>query len=238
MNTTQKVIFTMIIVQLLGILILSHVPVSNLAVKGVAKYSLIATIFAASFFPKKPTSIHKILGLAIVFLFIGDFFLVFLWNILGEGPLYVKIAGQLAFLSAYVCLIWVYTRKFKFAIKDILAALPVLAVLVPILLILLPRVSAEMLVISLVFALVVSFMAWRAICTVYGAYYIKKVAIRFAIAGFLMFLSDMGVAFIFFYPGMENVPLLENEVWITYIPAWALILLSIFEEKLLNERAS
>jgi len=235
MSTTQKVVFTMIMIELLGILVLSHVPVNNLAVKGVAKYSLIATIFAASFFPTKPTRIHKILGLAIIFLFIGDFFLVFLWNVLGEGPLYVKIAGQLAFLSAYICLIWVYTRKFKFAVKDILASLPILAVLIPILIILLPRVSSEMLIISLFFALVVSFMAWRAICTVYNGYFINKVAIRFAIAGFLMFLSDMGVAFIFFYPGMENVPLLENEVWITYIPAWALILINIFEEKLLIE---
>jgi hypothetical protein len=238
MNLTQKVIFAMLMVLLTGILVLSHVPVDNLAAKGVAKYALIATIFTASLFATKPTRIHKILGLAIIFLFIGDFFLVFLWNVLSNFSdilLIVKICGMAGFLSGYVCLIWVYTRRFSFAIKDILAAIPVLAVVIPVLIILVPRVSGAFLIFALVFALVVSFMAWSAICTLRRGYYSKKVAVRFALAGFLMFLSDMGVAFIMFYPGMENFPWLENEVWITYIPAWTLILITTYEDNLLKE---
>jgi hypothetical protein len=54
-------------------------------------------------------------------------------------------------------------------------------------------------------------------------------------AGFLMLLSDMGVAFVMFYPGMQsNVPWLENEIWITYVPAWTLVFINLLEEKLVN----
>jgi hypothetical protein len=241
MNLTQRVIFAMLMVLLTGILVLSHVPVDNLAAKGVAKYALIATIFTASLFAMKPTRIHKVLGLAIIFLFIGDFFLVFLWNVLSNYSdilLIVKICGMAGFLSGYVCLIWVYTRKFSFVAKDILATIPVLIVVVPVLIILVPLVSGAFLIFALIFALGVSFMAWSAICTLRRGYYTKKVAVRFALAGFLMFLSDMGVAFIMFYPGMENFPWLENEVWITYIPAWTLILVTTFEDNLLNEHTN
>jgi hypothetical protein len=239
MNLTQKVIFAMLMVLLAGVLVLSHVPVDNLAAKGVAKYALIATIFTASLFAAKPTRIHKILGLGIVFLLIGDFFLVLLWNVFTNSPdilFVVKICGMAGFLSGYACLIWVYTRKFRFAAKDILAAIPVLIVVIPVLVILVPHVSQAMFIFACFFALAVSFMAWRAICTIHGGYYTKKIAIRFALDGYLMFLSDMGVAFIMFYPGMENFPWLENEVWITYIPAWALILITTYEEKLLIEQ--
>lgn len=48
-----------------------------------------------------------------------------------------------------------------------------------------------------------------------------------------MLLSDMGVAFVFFYPGLvHNAPWLENEIWITYVPAWTLVLTNLLEEKL------
>lgn len=237
MNLTQRVVFSMVMVLLLGVLVLSHIPVDNLAAKGVAKYALIATIFTASLFSAKPTRIHKLLGLAIVFLLIGDCFLVLLWNVFSNSPgilFFIKIFGMIGFLSGYACLIWVYTRKFDFAAKDILAAIPVLVIVIPVSIILVPLASEGMRIFAIFFALIVSFMAWCAICTIRRGYYSQKVAIRFALAGFLMFLSDMGVAFIMFYPGMENVPLLENEVWITYIPGWALILITTYEEKLLK----
>ena len=45
----------------------------------------------------------------------------------------------------------------------------------------------------------------------------------------------MGVAFVMFYPGMQtNSPWLENEIWITYVPAWTLIFINLLEEKLVD----
>jgi hypothetical protein len=238
-SLVQKIVFAMIMVQLVAIMVLQYILVNNDAAFGIVKYTLITTIFIASLFLPKPTRIHRMLWLAIMFLFIGDFFLVFIWLVflgLSGDSLIVKVGGMLGFLSAYVCLIWVYTRKFSFTSKDLLSALPVLAVLIPILVMLVPRVSGPFLIVALVFALTVGFMAWRAICTLSSGYYTRTVSIRFAIAGYLMFLSDMGVALVFFYPGMQtNVTWLLNEIWITYVPAWTLILINIMENKLIEE---
>jgi hypothetical protein len=139
------------------------------------------------------------------------------------------------FLSAYFSLTWVYARKLSFTAKDLLSALPVLAILVPILILLLPHVTGPFLIFALVFSFIVSFMAWNGICTIHRGYYRRTVAIKFAVAGYLMFLSDMGVAIGFFYPGMQgNIPWLLNEIWVTYIPAWTLILITIAEERLVE----
>ena len=104
------------------------------------------------------------------------------------------------------------------------------------LIILLPHASGPFLIVALVFAFTVAFMAWSALCTIHRGYYTRAVSMRFAIAGYLMFLSDMGVAITFFYPGMQgNIPWLLNEVWVTYIPAWALILVTIAGNQLTSE---
>ncbi|MBM4452360.1 MAG: hypothetical protein FJ013_08035 [Chloroflexi bacterium] len=238
MNLTQKLIFAMVMVELAGILVLSHVLVANYRGEGIAKFAIMASIFVASLLVPKLTKMHRVIGLAFIFVFIGDFFLVFLGTLPGisKDDLFVKIGGMIGFLGAYSTLIWLLTRKFSFGIKDILALLPVLVVLVPVMAILVPHISGPFLIFAVVFGLVVGGMAWNALCTVHRGYYTRKVAVRFAIAGFLMFFSDMGVAFVFFYPGMQsNVPWLENEIWITYVPAWTLILMNLLEQKLLSK---
>lgn len=240
-NLMQRIIFAMVMVQLAAILVLQYVLVNNDVAFGIVKYTIITTIFVAALLLPKPSRIHKALWLAILLLFIGDFFLVFLWLVLlgVEGDsLIIKVGGMVGFLSAYACLIWVYTRRFSLGARDLLSALPVLAVLVPMLIFLLPHVTGPFLIIALVFAFIVGFMAWNAICTIHRGYYRRDVSIRFAIAGYLMFLSDMGVALTFFYPGMQgNIPWLLNEVWVTYIPGWTLILITIAENTLLEGQA-
>ena len=114
--------------------------------------------------------------------------------------------------------------------------IPVLAVLIPVLITLVPRIEGIFRYFAIFFGLFVGFMAWNALCTIHRKYFSKNVAFRFALAGFFMFLSDMGVAFVLFYPGlMTNAPWLENEIWITYVPAWTLVFVNLLEEKLLKE---
>ena len=58
-------------------------------------------------------------------------------------------------------------------------------------------------------------------------------ALAVAIAGYLMFLSDLAVGFSFFYPGLHlNQPWLGTFIWVTYIPAWTLILVNLSESRL------
>ena len=54
-----------------------------------------------------------------------------------------------------------------------------------------------------------------------------------AIADYLMFQSDHAVGFSFFYPGQHlNQPWLGTFIWVTYIPAWTLILVNLSESRL------
>jgi hypothetical protein len=239
-NLVQRIIFAMVMVQLAAILVLQYVLVNNDAAFGIVKYAIITTIFVASLLLPKPSRVHWALWLAILLLFVGDFFLVFLWLVLlgvAGDSLVIKVGGMAGFLSAYVCLTWVYTRKFSFGARDLLSALPVLAVLVPILILLVPHVTGPFLIVALVFAFTVGFMAWNAICTIHRGYYRRSVSIKFAVAGYLMFLSDMGVALTFFYPGLQgNIPWLLNEVWVTYVPGWTLILITIAENTLIEDQ--
>jgi hypothetical protein len=153
----------------------------------------------------------------------------------GKEDLLIKVPGMIGFICAYSTLTWLFTRKFSFGKKDLLMLLPVLAVITPVLYTLLPRIEGPMFYFAIFFTFVVSFMAWNGLCGIHRGFYTRKVAVRFAIAGFLMLLSDMGVAFVMFYPGMQsNVPWLENEIWITYVPAWTLVFINLLEEKLVD----
>lgn len=235
MTKLQQVIFAIVMTQLFSILILLHLLVDNYTALGVAKYAVISSIFISSLFFRKPTKEHKFIAIAILFLFIGDFFLILIGTFPGISPndFFVKIGGMVGFLIAYLSLIYVYQKNLSFGKQDIIAMLPVLAVVIPAMIILIPYVKGLLLLWALVFTTSLGFMAWSAICTVHRGYYNRKTALRFAIAGYLMFLSDMGVGFSFFYPGLHrNMPWLGNEIWLTYIPAWTLILINLTEEKL------
>ena len=48
-----------------------------------------------------------------------------------------------------------------------------------------------------------------------------------------MVMSDLAVGFSFFYPGLHrNQPWLGTFIWVTYIPAWTLILVNLSESRL------
>jgi hypothetical protein len=82
-------------------------------------------------------------------------------------------------------------------------------------------------------------MAWSALCTLPRGYYLPAVARRFAVAGYLMFLSDLAVGLSFFYPGLHrNQPWLGTFIWLTYVPAWALIVVNLAEPRLRVEEGA
>ena len=119
---------------------------------------------------------------------------------------------------------------------DFRKLVPVLAALVPVAIVLLPHLEGAMRLWALVVTAFLSLMAWSALCTVHRGYYMRTVALRFAVAGYLMFLSDLAVGLSFFYPGLHrNLPWLGTWIWITYIPAWALIVVNLSEPRLRAE---
>ncbi len=222
-------------VQLLAVLVLLHLLEDNYAALGVAKYAVIGSIVLASRLLRGRTVLHRPLALAFLFLGVGDFFLILLGTLPQVSPddRWVQVGGMAGFLIAYLCLLQVYWKNVTLGGKDLAAALPILAIGVPVMIILWPHVEGWLRIWALVFTLGLGAMAWSAVCTLHRGFYAPTVARRFAIAGVLIFLSDMGVGFSFFYPGLHrNLPWLGFEIWITYIPAWCLLLLNLAEEKL------
>ncbi len=240
MNRWQWVVFTIVMAQLAAVLVLFHRLEDDYATLGVVKYAVIASIFLASLLLPKATLDHWPLAVAITFLFVGDFFLIFLGTVPGFAPdmPLVKVGGMIGFCVAYLALMVAYNRRMSFGSRDARALLPVLAPLVPAVVLITPHLAGPMLVWALAFTTVLAFMAWSALCTRHRGYYEPRVATRFAIAGYLMFLSDLAVGFSFFYPGLHrNQPWLGTFIWVTYIPAWTLVLVNLSEPRLTTERA-
>lgn len=231
----QRIFLAVILVQLAAVLVLFHLLADDYRALGIVKYAVIGSIFAASRFLPRPTSDHRWLAAAVALLFVGDFFLIFVGTLSGVSPdlAWVKVGGMAGFLGGYLCLLTAYWRRVTWERADLWKLLPVLAALVPVAVVLLPHLEGAMRAWALVFTAFLSLMAWSALCTVHRGYYERTVALRFAAAGYLMFLSDLAVGLSFFYPGLHrNMPWLGTWIWITYIPAWALIVVNLSEPKL------
>lgn len=231
----QRIFVAMICVQLAAVLVLFHALEDNYRALGIVKYAVIGSLFVASRFLPRPTPEHRWLAAAVAFLFLGDFFLIFVGTLPEVSPnlTWVKVGGMVGFLGGYLCLLAAYWRRVSWGRADLAMLLPVLVALVPVAIVLLPHLEGAMRSWALVFTAFLSLMAWSALCTVHRGYYMRTVALRFAVAGYLMFLSDLAVGLSFFYPGLHrNLPWLGTWIWITYIPAWALIVVNLSEPRL------
>jgi hypothetical protein len=234
----QRIFLAVILVQLAAVLVLFHLLEGNYRALGIVKYAVIGSIFVASRLLPRPTPDHRWLAAAVAFLFLGDFFLIFVGTLPGVSPdlTWVKVGGMVGFFGGYLCLLAAYWRRVTWGRAEFLKLLPVLIALVPVAAVLLPHLEGTMRIWALVFTAFLSLMAWSALCTVHRGYYERTVALRFAAAGYLMFLSDLAVGLSFFYPGLHrNLPWLGTWIWITYIPAWALIVVNLSEPRLRME---
>ncbi len=238
-NNLNKLVFSLIMIQLAAVLVLFHILEHNYLPLGIVKYTVILSIFITSFFAPKNSPEHKLTGYAIAFLLIGDTFFILIGLIPGcspESPL-AKTGGMLGFFAAYGILSYLFSRNFSLGRQDFFKLIPVLIVISPVAYIIIPYLQGVQLAGALVFALLLSFMAWSGLCTLHRGYFKRSVAMKFALAGFLMFASDMGVTFSLFYPGLTRQdPWLGNFIWITYIPGWTLLLLTLFETNLICEK--
>ena len=231
----QRLFLGVVFTQLGAVLVLFHLLEGNYRALGIVKYAVIGSIFVASRFLPRLTTDHRWLAAAVACLFVGDFFLILLGTLPGFAPdqTVVKVGGMVGFLAAYLCLLGAYWRRVRWSRAEWLLLLPVIVALVPVAWVLLPHLAGAMRVWALVFTAFLALMAWSALCTVPRGYYARPVARRFAIAGYLMFLSDLAVGMSFFYPGLDrNQPWLGTFIWITYVPAWALIVVNLAEPRL------
>jgi hypothetical protein len=175
------------------------------------------------------------MALSFFFLVIADFFLVFTDTI---ENLTMNLApfGILDFLCSYVCLIAAYNKNIKLSKAEIVVAIPFVIIFIIVFSLLMPYINnVVMKVGTLIFGLVLSYMAWTSVCTIFRNYFTKKASRIIAVSGVLMFICDVGVAFSMFYPPfvINHTIWLTNIIWTAYVPGWTLLAVLICEKDLI-----
>ncbi|WP_027366064.1 lysoplasmalogenase family protein [Desulfotruncus alcoholivorax] len=233
MNSIQRKLLYIFLPMTLVIVLLDNLFPGDAFVNYV-KYATIIALFLFTLCIKKRHIEQLYMNIAIFFIVVADFFLVFCDTIPGIGDKLV-ILGVLAFLFAYIFLILAFQKNFKVGGWELLAALLVLILFVPNYITLWPHVTGLMFYGGTLFGIVLCYMAWTCICTLFKYHYRFGVACRIALAGCLMLISDIGVSQSFFNPAFQHRfnPGLASLIWATYVPAWTLIATIIAENNLL-----
>lgn len=229
LNNTQRVFLAVYIPTTLLILILDNLFTGYSVVQYV-KYSTIITLFLAASYVKKYAPEQRLMCIALLFVVIADFFLGFLPTLTGiKFPSF----GTAAFALAYICLIIANQKNFKLGRAEIITALLVGGISILVFYSLELEGLQGVTPLGLIsFGVILAYMAWTLICTVFRNYYRLKVCYLLALAGILMFISDVAVAYVHFnlaYTALYQ-PWMQNIVWAFYIPAWTIIALVISEE--------
>lgn len=198
------------------------------------KYIIMISLFLSAIKMQKKFLEQKIMSLSFFFLVVADFFLVFI-NTIDNLKIDFSPFGAVGFLFAYLCLIVAYQKNFKVGKEEIIIAISIMILFVYVVICLQPYVKGLMFVGTLIFGMVLCYMTWTSICTMFRSYFSPQLARLIAISGSLMFICDIGVAFSRFHPiySKIHVPWLVNIIWGTYIPGWMLLAVIISEKNLL-----
>lgn len=234
MNNVQKILIATYLPITIFILILNILYPGAAFVKCI-KFTTIITLFLVALSIKKNFLEQRIMNLAIFFVSIGDFFLNFC-SIIPKLSDKVMPLGSLAFLLAYLALILAFQKNFKIGISELLGIIPILMIFIPNFIKLSSYISGLIFYGLIIFSLVLCYMVWTSISTIFRGYFNPQVSRHAALSGYLILISDMAVAHSMFNPAFADqfVPWLNNVIWASYVPAWTLIVLIIAEKNLLS----
>lgn len=250
MNKLQRTLLAVYLLLTLLIIMLDRSFPDSLAIR-IFKFGTVCSLLVSARLIPKDYWEQRILTLALWFAVGGDFFLGFGPSIQLLGSLPVPL-GMLSYALAYLLLSQVFARhalgknsltptpvpafRPSYPKFELLTALGIMAVFIPVFLSLAPFFHGIMFSGALLFGLVLCCMAWKALSTLVKGYFNPRASRLIATAGVLIFASDLAVAFSLFHPEFSGsfIPWLENAIWGTFIPAWTLILLLIAEPDLLN----
>jgi hypothetical protein len=233
MSNVQKSLLVTYLPLTFVILIFDHIyPNENVVLY--LKYTTMITLFLSSMIIKKKFHDQKIMALSFIFLVIADFFLVFFYTF-NNFKIDLSPLGVAGFLFAYICLIIAYQKNFKIGKGEIMAGIPMASIFLYVFFSLKPYVYGFMFIGSLIFFMVLCYMTWTGICTLFRNYFTWKISKLIAVSSILMFICDIGVAFSFFHPtySKEFIPWLQNIIWAAYIPGWTLLAVIINEDALI-----
>lgn len=235
MNNSQRTLLSLYIPITVLILIFDWIyPKAEMV--DYIRYIAIIALALSTLVVKKHTLEQKTMSFSFFFVVISDYFLVFSKTIDGIGKSLAPF-GIIGFTLAYICLITSYHKNFKVGKAEIMTAVPIAAISGAVYINLLDFMTQSIAIVAFVFGIVLSFMTWNAVNTLFRSYYRKKVSAVIAISGIMMYICDIGVAFSLFHPYYSSVyvPLYVNIVWGAYALGWTLLAVVINEEELTVE---
>jgi YhhN-like protein. len=234
MGNNQKILIAIYFPITLLIFILDNIyPKENMVLY--LKYATMITLFLSALTIKKKFFEQKLMVLSLFFLVIADFFLVFAGTI-ENLKMNLDPFGILGFLCAYICLIVAYNKNLKLRRLEIVVAIPFVIMFIGLFGLLMPYIyNPVMKTGTLIFGIVLTYMTWTSVCTIFRNYFTKKASWIIAVSGVLMFICDAGVAFSMFYPPfvIKHTPWLTNIIWTAYVPGWTLLAVLICEKDLI-----
>lgn len=193
------------------------------------KYLTTLSLFTISLLHKKKFKEQKLMFVAQFFVVIADYFFV-LSRGLNAGQLTClnKFLGSFCFIVAYIILIkaWGERRNNnKFNILEVFIGIAVLLALWPTVILLTPHLKLFVKFGALTFGFILCLLVWTGLCTRLRNYYGRATSGLISLTSCLIFVSDLAVAHASLNPvySGEFVSWLSALIWITYIPAWAII---------------
>lgn len=234
MNTIQKCLLATYLPIMLLVLVMNGMYHDTKPVDYLKVIVSLSLLVVALSIPKKFTE-QKTLAAAFFFMLLGDIFLVIpsTWN---NMQIDLSPAGIASFMVAYLFVIAATQKNFKLGRVEVLTAIPILGAFLYVVTDLVPYIKGLMFIGVLVFGAVLCYMVWTAVSTVSRKYFIPQVACMMALAGCILFISDIAVAYELYYPLFaEHVPIwINNFVRGTFILGWTILAMVIGEEKLVN----
>lgn len=197
------------------------------------KFGLRLTMLSAAAVLLKKRREHLFITLAFIFSVISDYYFV-LAKTFDVEPANRQLFGIVGFIMAYPALIMAFSRGTKVRRIDLAAAAPFVLTFAVVLWFLLPYATGVLFIPALVLGVILCIYGWTSIAALYRGIYSPWSARFIAIAGILIFISDMVVAFDLFYPVTDwFVRWKEWFIWITYVPGWTLYLAVMADDRLL-----
>ena len=144
---------------------------------------------------------------------------------------------MLGFIMVYLFLIAVFQRNFTFGKREIITLIPFVVIFGLVLAALAKYAIGFMFWVAIALGIVLCYTGLTMVACLFRGYFNMKIAWRIALAGCILFLSDMVVAFSIFHPAYQEFLLWkENLVWGTYMVGWMLLLSVIAEDQLLAKQ--
>lgn len=230
-NTHRTIIATYLTLMLMIILFNAYYAFEDPALY--LKFGVRIAMFLTAVLMWKKYREQKIIVLAFLCTVISDFFFLFV-RAVDSNLVNRDLYGMVGFIAAYLFLVAAFQRNFRVGKAELLTAVPFIVIFGIVLRLLEQYTSGPLLLTAIVLGVVLCYTAVTMVSTLYRGYFEKKNSWMIALAGCILFLSDLVVAFSIFHPNFSGFILWkENVIWVTYMIGWILLLMITAEDKIL-----